>query len=192
MGVKTSLDRFFSGLGSALFGRKLERMQERRGLLKEQLKLAEKRYLRHKISEEAYRELVEEKQRELITLEAELSVQNLDRQINEFIESRGEKLAPRRRYKLRQLLKQKELVLKELKVAKKKYFKRRLDVQSYKSIVRKNQKKLVDIEAEVMQLYKAEARDIMRRTEQRLAALHREGVVGKADEIADDIYEQRG
>lgn len=188
--IKAGLGRFFSELSIALFGRKVERIQERCELLKEQLKLAEIRYMTHKITEKAYRELVEEKQRELITLEAELGARNLERQINEFIASRSEKLASRRRYKLRQLLKQKELVLKELSVAKRKYFKRQIDENSYKAVVNDNQKRLVNIEAEIVQLYKAEAKEIMRQTEQRLAALGHQEVKSEADEMVEDVYSQ--
>lgn len=168
----------------------LEELTKQRESLADEITLAEKKYMKHKMDKEAYVQLNEENQKKLITIEAEIEARKVETKIDEKTKKEEKKLNTRRRHRLKELLKEKEMIFKEMKVARKKFLKRKIDEKTYSSAVGGLQKKLVNVEVAISGLYKEEAKDIMRQTNTRLKAEKQREQTSATEYVARDIYDQ--
>jgi len=116
------------------------------------LKIAEAKYMRRKLSEKDFNKLFKEKQRELIKVEAVL-----DQQYNKEGKAKVDKnllaVQSKKRHILKSLLEEKRRIIKELDIAERRYLKRKIDVKTYQELVQKNQHNLIELEAEIKELY---------------------------------------
>jgi hypothetical protein len=116
------------------------------------IKIAEQQYMRRKLSEPDFNKIFKEKQQRLIEVEA-----MIDQQYNEEKkEKTGSELLAvetKKRHILKGLIDEKRRIIREINLAEKSYLKRKLDAKTYQDIVQRNQQKLIDIEAQIKELY---------------------------------------
>lgn len=160
--------------------------------IKEAIKAANKKFMHRKISEKTFREFNEQKQKELLGVEALMDAKKVEKSIEELCKKKSSKLSAKRKHKLGELIRGKNIVLKELSLAMKRYLKRKIDDKTYRNIVKSQQKKLLEIEAKIAGLYKEEAREIMKQTERELETAMGQEWEKEKDEAAEELFEQFG
>ena len=164
------------------------------------IKIAEKQYMRRKLSEKDFNKIFKEKQKRLIEVEAlidefygEDKKQKIDKKLLD--------VQTKKRHILQQKLNEKMRLLKEMDIAEKKYLKRRIDAKTYQALVQKNQQRLIDIEAEIKEVYdEASVSKIMGDLKKKLSNLDDKKKKGKKTkakseeeqliEIANELAEQ--
>jgi len=116
------------------------------------IKISEQRYMRRKLSEPDFNKIFKEKQQRLIEVEAMIDPQ-YNEEKKEKIGSELLAVETKKRHILKGLIDEKRHILKELDLTEKSYLRRKIDVKTYQGIVQKNQQKLIEIEAEIKELY---------------------------------------
>jgi hypothetical protein len=157
--------------------------------------IAQKQYLRRKLSEADFNGIFKERQRRLIEVEAlidELYNSEKKDRIDEGLLA----VQSKKRHILKELLDEKRRVVKEIDLAEKSYLKRKIDASTYKALVEKNQQALVDLEANIRGLYdEANASKVMLDLKERLSELkstEREGKKKKAKSEREEIVDIAG
>lgn len=147
------------------------------------IKIAEKQYLRRRLSEADFNGIFKEKQRRLIEVEAlidELYSSEKKEKIDEGLLA----VQAKKRHILKGLLDEKRRLLKEIDLAEKSYLKRKIDVATYKALVEKNQHALVDLEANIKELYdEANVSKVMLNLKERLSELEGKEKAGKKEKV---------
>ncbi|MCX6799349.1 MAG: hypothetical protein NTW59_04635 [Candidatus Diapherotrites archaeon] len=172
---------------------------EKKKLL-EAIKIAEGQYMRRKMAEKDFNLYVKEKQRQLIELEASID-QQYNKQMGKPVTEEMLAVQAKKRHILKELLGEKQRLVKELNLAENSYLRRKIDVPTYQAIVQEKQQKLIDMEAQIKQIYaEANITKVMDNLKGRLAQLEQEkkGQKKKREtserekelEIAREIVEQ--
>ena len=162
--------------------------------------IAEKQYLRRKLSETDFNGIFKEKQRRLIEVEA-LIDELYNSEKKEKIDEGLLAVQAKKRHILKGLLDEKRRLVKEIDLAEKSYFKRKIDIATYKALVEKNQHALIDFEANIKELYdEANVSKVMVNLKESLSELEGRKKAGKQkkakserekiQDIASDIADQ--
>ncbi len=168
----------------------LEILGERKQQLLNEIRTAESKWRKRKISEKVFEEMNEENQQKLVALEAEIELKKVEENINRTVHEKAAELTESEKAQLETLLKEKEILLRQAKVAKKKYLKRKLDEKTYRSISTVQQKKLIVIETKIKMLYRAEARKIMEKAREELARAELRMTAKEKETLLREIGEQ--
>ena len=164
------------------------------------IKIAEKQYMRRKLSEKDFNKIFKDKQKRLIEVEAIID-QFYGKEKKEKIDKKLLDVQTKKRHILQQKLDEKKRLLKEMDIAEKKYLKRKIDAKTYQALVQKNQQRLIDIEAEIKEVYdEASVSKIMSDLKKKLSNLENKKKNGKKTkakseeaqliEIASELAEQ--
>ena len=164
------------------------------------IKIAERQYMRRKLSEKDFNKIFKDKQKRLIEVEA-LIDQLYGKDKKEKIDKKLLEVQTKKRHILQQKLTEKMRIIKEMDLAEKKYLKRRIDAKTYQALVQKNQQRLIDIEAEIKEVYdEASVSKIMGDLKKKLSNLNDKKKKGKKSkakseeerlmEIASELAEQ--
>lgn len=133
---------------------KSDLLQEREIILQE-LREAEKQFLKHQITKETFDKMSQEKNAELIKIESEI-----DSQKRKGLEKKDAKkllgVSTDKRKVLEGLLEQKQRKVHELTLCEQSYLKRRIDESTYIKIVSEIKKEIVSIEAQIKVIQKTE------------------------------------
>jgi len=181
------------GLGARKFYSKevsLEILGERKEQLLGEIRAAENKWRKRKVSEKVFMEMNEENQKKLVTLEAEIELKKVEESINRTLHEKAADLTESEKAQLETLLKEKEILMREAKVAKKKYLKRKLDEKTYQGISTVQQKRLIVIETKIKMLYRAEARKIMEKAKAELAKAELQLTSKEKETLLREIGEQ--
>ncbi|VVB75341.1 Uncharacterised protein [uncultured archaeon] len=116
------------------------------------LKEAEKQFLQRKIDKPTFDKLSEEKNSELILVEAEIDAEKRKEVPKEELK-RMEKLHADKKEIILGLLKQKQLKVHELKLAENKLYKRRITEATYQKFSSEIKSELISIEAQIKVIY---------------------------------------
>jgi len=166
---------------------------KRKSVLLEELKIAENKFLQHKISEQDFQEIADRNQKELVELEANISKEM------QMLEKQKEELEPleissKRRHQLKEFLKKKEIIENEIRIAEAKYLKRKISAPTYREILKGKQQELIKLEAEIKKIYSEESVDkIKKELAEKLEAVEKTEAQKKSDlseEIVEDLEEQ--
>ena len=122
-----------------LFDKKRQAMEE--------LKVAERKFLKRQISEDSYKKVLKKKQEELIKIDAALSEKQTKQKGN--FKKELVSVEAKEKHRIEALLKQKQPLQAELEVAQKKYLKRQIDEKTYKSLLQANQSKIIELEGKI-------------------------------------------
>ncbi len=190
MGIFSNFKEFLQDLRFSLMPKSVESLGYQRETLLDEIYLAEKKMMRREISEETFIEFREEKLMDLIAIEAELSTKKIEMEINRITAGEISKLSPERGLAMKELLKDKDLILREINLAEKKYFHRKFDANTYKKIIREKNKEMIEIEVKIKQIYRAEAKEIMKKAEQFLAMSEEQRLASHSEEIANALFQQ--
>src|SRR3989344_2362237 len=140
-------------------------LQQQMDLIVQQSKEAEKRFLKHLIDEHTFSQIRLENEKKLIGIEAALKREQNPQSL---LDLESSELDVRKRHKLKELLLEKDQAVLELEIAKQRYYKHRLDEKFFQEISSEKQKRLVELDTLISELYKLEAKEIMQDTERRL------------------------
>ena len=168
---------------------RLNKLEEEKARILEELKIAESKFLQHKISEDFYKKLTNEKNKRLIVIETQIEITKIEDRLKKYSEDIS-KLNPRRRVLVKKLFERKDIILREISKAQNAYFTRKMDEKGYKDFTNDKQSELISVEAEINRLYKEEAKDIIREAEKRMSMDEVKELEIKADNMASDIVEQ--
>ncbi len=151
----------------------LKRLFREKDRLLHEVNIAEKRYMRRKLSEADFNKIFKEKQKQLIGLEALIDQQyNKERKVA--ITADLQAVQAKKRHILQEMLEEKKRLIKEMDIAEKRYLKRKLDSKTYQALVQGNQEKLITLEAQIKQLYsEANIQQVMTSLKQRLSTLEK-------------------
>jgi len=164
------------------------------------IKISEKQYMRRKLSERDFNKIFKEKQKRLIEVEA-LIDQLYSKKKKEKFDEKLLDVQTKKRHILQQNLDEKKCIITEMGFAEKRYLKRKIDAKTYQSLVQKNQQRLIDIEAEIKELYdEASISKIMGNLKKKLSRIEEKKKKGKKTgsktekehqiEIANELAEQ--
>jgi hypothetical protein len=129
--------------------------RRRREEITQELKEAEKRFLKHKIDKETFDKISKEKNAELIRLEAELDTKKKER-LN-FEEAKAlDTVSKDKRQVLSGLMEQKQKKVHELKIAERSYLKRKIDEKTFKKISSEVKQEIISIEGKIRAIHKSE------------------------------------
>ena len=166
----------------------------------QELRIAEHKYMKRKMSEKDFNNFFKERQKQLIALEA-LIDQKYNKSKSVEITKELEAVQAKKRHILKGLLEEKRRVIKEMDLAEKRYLKRKLDAKTYQALVQKNQDTLIQLEAQIKHLYsEANIQKVMDSLKERLSDLEGEkrdnkkkkekGIRAEELQIASDIADQ--
>lgn len=143
---------------------------EKKMLLAE-IRIAEHKYMKRKLSEQDFNRLFKEKQKQLIKLEALIDERyNKEKQVT--ITDELQAVQAKKRHILQGLLEEKKRIIKELDIAERRYLKRKIDSKTYQALVQRNQETLISLEAQIKLLYsEANIQKVMEGLKERLSGL---------------------
>lgn len=185
----SAIGSVFGSISEFLKNNKLSGLEKERAKHREELKVAEGEFLKHKISEETYKKVVCEKNMRLIVLDTEIEVAKIEGRLKKY-EDDINKLKPQRRALIRGLFGKKDILLREIWAAKNSYFKRKIDKDTYLKITEEKEKEFISVEADINRVYRDEAKDVMKETERQISMSEMQQLEMKADSMAQDIMAQ--
>ncbi|MFH1240201.1 MAG: hypothetical protein V1672_03200 [Candidatus Diapherotrites archaeon] len=165
--------------------------------IEKELKIIEKKFMKHNISKVNYDEMFMDAQSKLIEIEAKIEEQYGNIACSDEMPA----IAVKKRHELKKLLSKKRTVLNEMKIAKHKFMKRKLNPETYKTICSNCQKESVSLEAKINSIYSEDA------IEKSIAEMKQKAMEMKAEKAAkkraleeakmreknrkvEDVYEQ--
>ncbi|MCR4336068.1 MAG: hypothetical protein NUV57_06070 [archaeon] len=164
--------------------------QERVDIINESKRL-EQEYLKDNVSHAEYEQqkaLIHDK---LIVLDMERLFYEVDDKLNEFLEKQEKsmKLNNERTKKLESLLSKKNLAEDNILQARKIFFRDKFDAESFKKLLQEKQTEIMELESEIVNLYKKQAED---KTKEMEIMLNTQIELKKhmAEDMAEDIFLQ--
>jgi hypothetical protein len=129
-------------------------LEKERAQIQEEMKIAEKQFLKHKIDTNTFNSITRESNRKLITIEAEMdTMKNKDLPISQM--KKMKYISSDKQSALDGLFNEKINKIHQLKIAEKKYLKRNIDESTYKNIVSDINKEIISIDSRIKGLHKA-------------------------------------
>ncbi len=135
----------------------LKSLNAEKNRLADAIEIARKKYMHRELSETGFNKISKEKQVRLIEVEA-LIEQHYEKASKKAVDRQLLAVQAKKRHLLRALLGEKKRILKELDIAKDSYLKRKLDARTYKAMAQKKQLGLIELEAEIKNLFREEAK----------------------------------
>ena len=117
--------------------------------VEKELKIIEKKFMKRSMSKINYDEMFMNTQSKLIEIEAKIEEQYGNITCADELPD----VAVKKRHELKKLLSKKRTVVNEMKIAKKKFMKRKIDPETYKKIFSNCQKEAVSLEAKINSIY---------------------------------------
>jgi len=172
-------------------------LQVKRQQLLATLKEAEKQFLHHKIDKPTFDNISQEKNSELILVEAEIDTEK-KKDIPKEELKKLQKLHVDKKEIILGLLKQKQLKVHELKLAENKLFKRKITEATYQKFSSEIKSELISIEAQIKVIYAneeiAELKEVLKLGATEIARQKRmtekRRKTNYDDEIEEDVLEQ--
>ena len=163
---------------------------ERKDALEEEVRVAETKLLKHEIDEPTFRQLAEQKQTEIVLLEAQMESERAAGDVVRAVEEKTRTLPAEDREPAAAMVRQKLFYEKMLEIANRKYLKRLMREETYLTLSRDVKKKTITLEAQLNLMYKAAARRIMVETQAKLAKAGVEESAFDLEKAAEEIAEQ--
>jgi len=156
-------------------GPSLKELMARKRTLLSEIELLEKNYMRRRISKKDFMGTFRKKQTKLIELEALIDEKFNREKLPEQRDPRVREIAAKKRHIVEALLGDKKRTLKELEIAQRMYLKRKIDAATYQNLIREKQERLIELEAQLKQIYGGESiSQIIGELKKRLAAVERQ------------------
>jgi len=177
-------------LNLKLYGPSIEDLVLKKSQLQEEINIAERKFLQHKIDSKSFTEIRNNAQEKMIAIDAAIQTKKIEVKIDEYASAQIKSLNKRRRSKMLQLLKEKGTYKRALKLAESKYYQRKIDSESYKRIVAEQQKKMIQIESKMAIILREQAKEIMSDAEKKLAMSEEEFHQKISGDMATELYDQ--
>ena len=183
------LGGLFGRITSTLKQGRLNKLQQEKEKIQEELKIAESKFLQHRIGEDFYKKLSNEKNKRLIVIETQIEITKIEGRLKKYMDDIN-KLNPKRRQLVKKLFEKKDVTLREISKAEGAYFKRKMDEKGYKDFTNEKQAELISAEAEINRLYREEAKEIIKEAEKQMGMDEVKELEIKSENMASDIVEQ--
>ena len=155
-------------------GPTLKDLTKRKRILLREIELLEKNYMKRKMSKKDFLDSFRKKQLKLIALEAKIDEKFNKEKLSE-PDPQVMEVAAKKKHIVEKLLTKKKIVLKEMKIAQKMYFRRKIDSATYQKIINEKQNRLIELEAQLKEIYGEQSvSKVMSDLKKRLAAVERE------------------
>lgn len=165
--------------------------------IEKELKIIEIKFMKHKISKINYDDMFMNAQSKLIEIEAKIEEQYG----NIACADEMPDIAVKKRHELKKLLSKKRTVVNEMKIAKKKFMKRKLNPETYKKIFSNCQKEAVGLEAKINSIYSEDTiekslnemkQKAMEMEAEKAAKKHaiEDGKIKEKEKKFEEVYEQ--
>jgi hypothetical protein len=175
-------------------------LAEKKIILSE-IKLLERDYMKRKMSKEDFIGIFRRKQKEIIGLEALIDQRFNKEKLPSKKDSAVQEITAKKRHIVESILTDKRRTLREMEIAQKMYFKRKIDVATYQKLIMDKREKLIGFEAKLKQIYGEESiSHVLDDLKKRLANVEKQrideakkkdqAVSDKEREIAEQIAEQ--
>lgn len=196
------------------YGREsVKELFRKKRLLLEEISLAEQKFFKRRITEEELRRILKEKEGELVKVDAriealfeakELNEKEMDDrkkertvEENEMNENKKEilmQVAAKKKHYLKELLEQKDILLRERELIAEKFHKRKIDQKALEELMGGNQQELIEVEARIRSIYSEEnIEEIFADLKNKLAELKQKKISNKTivlEEIASELVEK--
>ena len=169
---------------------------ERQKLI-EQLKEAEGHFLKHKIDRETFDKISKEKHEALIRVEAEIDSKKTEgREMSKSDASQIASVSADKKNILRGLLEQKQKKVKELDIAEKSYYKRKVDEATFRKISSEINTEIISIEGQINAIHAAEEieklKEQLKEGAREIARQSRSSKDRNLQEYDEEVYSQLG
>jgi hypothetical protein len=131
-------------------------LKKKREELVNELKEAEKQFLKNKIDKKTFDKISTEKNSELVKIEADLDSEKMN-DLNMVEQKRLDSVSEDKKKVLKDLLEQKQRKVHELRVAEKSYYKRKINEKTFKKINSEVKEEIISIESKIKSIQKSEA-----------------------------------
>ncbi len=139
---------FFGGLFSGGENRDMKKLENQKKTILEELKQTENQFLKHQIDQDTFDSMSNEKNTQLVKLEAEIdSMKNSELGGEEL--KKLEQISAKKRRVLEELLKQRQRKVVELKIAERAYLKRRISEASFKKMSSEIKGELISVNSKI-------------------------------------------
>jgi len=191
---------FFFLLGAILAfwrsGSELQGLLEKKRKIEGVIAEAEKKVLRREMDGEAFRDFSFKKQKELVVTESRIAA--LKEKDGSGSQEEMQQIASRKKHVLKELLQQKKAVETELQISEQKYLRRELGEAEFFEMQRNTQTKLLEIDAEIRNLFAGENIDaVLSEMQQKLKETEpirrnrrHQKTQSESGEMASDVSEQ--
>ncbi len=141
----------------------LRQLIKKKKILIEEINIAEKKFLKRKIRQETFTQIMEKNHRKMIKLEADIDrLYHRELGENEQERSELERVTARKRHVLKELLERKEKIVKQMSLAKSKYLKRKISKSVYSGLINSLQRDAIEVEAAIQEIHSSEgAKQVM-------------------------------
>ena len=133
-------------------GPSLKDLTKRKRILFHEIEILEKNYMKRKMSKKNFLDSFRKKQMKLIALEARIDEKFNKEKLSE-PDPQVMKVAAKKKHIVEKLLSQKKIVLKEMQISQKLYFKRKIDSATCQKIINEKQNRLIELEAQLKEIY---------------------------------------
>jgi hypothetical protein len=131
-------------------------LKKKREELVNELKEAEKQFLKNKIDKKTFDKISTEKNSELVKIEADLDSEKMN-DLDMVEQKRLDSVSEDKKKVLKDLLEQKQRKVHELRVAEKSYYKRKINEKTFKKINSEVKEEIISIESKIKSIQKSEA-----------------------------------
>lgn len=170
----------------------LQTLFRKKRTLVESISEAEKRFLNRSLDDASYRSLIDQKQKELVAIEAKIDVQTGMQ--NAAHAEELQKITSKNRHRLKQLLDQKAALVEETHFGEQKYLRREMEETAFFELRGQQQARLLEIEILINQIESEDAAtqviDELRLKLAELDQTNAQKKQKKEDEMAEEIFEQ--
>jgi len=180
--------RFFSGRDT------IKSLYRQKRSIEEELKLAEKQYLKREISEKDFRGINEKKQIQLVKISAKIRRMQAKEVAKELSSGESfEEFAPKKKHLLKKMAEEKKDLMRERKLIETKYQKRLISSESFLELLRQNKSQEIEVDAGIQEIYSEELiRRTMMELKQSIKEMEKETSKLKREEtskMAEDIHD---
>jgi len=165
-------------------------LQEKREQIVQELKEAEKQFLKNRIDKNTFDDISRKKNAELIRIEADLDSEKKDKLVEADVKQ-IDAISRDKKKVLSQLLKQKQGKVHELQVAEKSFYKRRIDENTFKKIGSEIKAEIISIEGKIKAIQKSEEiQKIKQQLKEGAKEIAKQAKTSKQRKSANDIFEE--
>ncbi|MFA5358063.1 MAG: hypothetical protein WC308_04055 [archaeon] len=192
-GGKEKKKGFFSKFFSGSNGGGIQKLETEKKTVLEELKQTENQFLKHRIDQDTFDSLSNEKNTRLVKLEAEIDSKK-NSELNGEELKKLEQISAKKRRVLEELLKQRQKKVVELKIAEKAYLKRRISEASFKKMSSEIKSELISVNSKISLVQTEEEvgkiKENLKAGLQEIDSQKKISKGRKIEELEDDVFEQ--
>jgi hypothetical protein len=168
-------------------------LKKERDVIQDQIKIAEKKYLTNKIDNPTFQSVIQESNNQLIKIEANIDSEK-NKDLSPIQMRKMQYISNDKQKALEELFSEKTNKVCQLRIAEKKYLKRKINEDMYKKIVSDVNKEIISIDSQIKALYKASEVDkIKQQLKESLIEVDKQKQLSKKrteEQLEEDVLDQ--